>query len=188
MSVLIKGGRVITATDDYFADVFIEGEKVTQIGKDLAVKADQTIDATGKLVIPGGIDSHTHFDMPFGGTISADDFESGTMAAAHGGTTMIVDFAIQTKGESTLKGLDTWHAKAEGKATIDYGFHMIITDMADERLHGDGPARRRGRHLATSSSWRTRACSTSTTARCTAPSAGPARTARASACTPRTAS
>ena len=85
-------------------------------------------------MIPGGIDSHTHLDMPFGGTTSADDFESGTIAAAHGGTTTVVDFAIQTKGESTLAGLDTWHEKAQGKATIDYGFHMIVTDMPDERL------------------------------------------------------
>jgi dihydropyrimidinase len=134
MSILIKGGRVVTAADDYVADVFIEGEKVHTIGKDLSVRADEVIDATGKLVIPGGIDPHTHLDMPFGGTNSADDFESGTIAAAFGGTTSLVDFAIQTKGESTLKGLDTWHAKAEGKATIDYAFHMIVTDMPDERL------------------------------------------------------
>lgn len=134
MSILIKGGRVVTSADDYVADVFIEGERVHTIGKDLAVKADEVIDAKGKLVIPGGIDPHTHLDMPFGGTTSADDFESGTIAAAFGGTTSIVDFAIQTKGESTLKGLDTWHAKAEGKATIDYAFHMIVTDMPDERL------------------------------------------------------
>jgi dihydropyrimidinase len=134
MSILIKGGRVVTAADDYFADVLIEGEKITQIGKDLTVKADETIDAKGKLVIPGGIDPHTHMDMPFGGTNSADDFDSGTLAAAFGGTTCLVDFAIQTKGESTLKGLDTWHAKAEGKAHVDYAFHMIITDMTDERL------------------------------------------------------
>ncbi|MCB9595483.1 MAG: dihydropyrimidinase [Sandaracinaceae bacterium] len=134
MSVLIKNGRIVTAVDDYFADVFIDGETVAQIGKDLAVEADTVIDATDRLVIPGGIDPHTHLDMPFGGTTSADDFETGTLAAAHGGTTCIVDFAIQSKGESTLKGLDTWHAKAEGKATIDYGFHMIITDMAVERL------------------------------------------------------
>jgi dihydropyrimidinase len=134
MSILIKGGRVVTAADDYVADVFIEGEKVHTIGRDLSVRADEVIDATGKLVIPGGIDPHTHLDMPFGGTNSADDFESGTIAAAFGGTTSLVDFAIQTKGESTLKGLDTWHAKAEGKATIDYAFHMIVTDMPDERL------------------------------------------------------
>lgn len=134
MSILIKGGRVVTSADDYVADVFIEGEKVHTIGKDLAVEADEVIDAKGKLVIPGGIDPHTHLDMPFGGTTSADDFESGTIAAAFGGTTCLVDFAIQSKGESTLKGLDAWHAKAEGKATVDYGFHMIVTDMPDERL------------------------------------------------------
>ena len=134
MSILITNGRVVTATDDYYADVYIEGETVKQIGKDLAVNADETLDAKGKLVIPGGIDPHTHLDMPFGGTVSADDFETGTIAAAHGGTTTLVDFAIQTKGESTLAGLEAWHEKANGKATIDYGFHMIITDMPDERL------------------------------------------------------
>lgn len=134
MSVLIKNGRIITATDDYFADVYIEGEKVELIGRDLDVQADEVLDAAGRYVIPGGIDPHTHMDMPFGGTTSADDFESGTKAAAWGGTTTLVDFAIQTKGESTIQGLDTWHAKAEGKATIDYGFHMIVTDMPDERL------------------------------------------------------
>lgn len=134
MSILIKGGRVITAVDDYFADVYIEGEKVVQIGRDLAVKAARTIDATGRLVIPGGIDAHTHFELPFGGTVSADDFDSGTKAAAHGGTTTCIDFAVQQKGESTLAGLDKWHQKAEGKATIDYAFHMIVTDMPVERL------------------------------------------------------
>jgi dihydropyrimidinase len=134
MSILIKGGRVVTAADDYFADVFVEGEKVSLIGQNLEVNADQVIDAKGKLVVPGGIDPHTHLDMPFGGTNSNDDFETGTLAAAFGGTTTLVDFAIQTKGESTLKGLDVWHAKAEGKATIDYAFHMIVTDMPDERL------------------------------------------------------
>ncbi len=134
MSVLIKNGRIVTAVDDYHADVFIEGEQVTLIGKDLKVEADEVIDATDRLVIPGGIDPHTHFDMPFGGTMSADNFETGTRAAAFGGTTTIIDFAIQTKGESTLKGLETWHEKARGKASIDYGFHMIVTDMPDERL------------------------------------------------------
>jgi dihydropyrimidinase len=134
MSVLIKNGRIITAVDDYFADVYIDKDTVTMIGQHLPVQADTVIDATGKLVIPGGIDPHTHLDMPFGGTTSADDFETGTRAAAFGGTTTIVDFAIQTKGQSTLDGLDTWHAKAEGKTAIDYGFHMIVTDMPDERL------------------------------------------------------
>ncbi len=134
MSVLIKGGRVVTAIDDYIADVFIDGESVKQIGNNLSVSADTVIDASNKLVMPGGIDPHTHMDMPFGGTTSSDDFDTGTVAAAFGGTTTIIDFAIQTKGESTLKGLDTWHKKADGKATIDYGFHMIVTDMPEERL------------------------------------------------------
>ena len=134
MSLLIKNGRVITAVDDYNADVFVENETVTLIGKSLDVEADTVIDAKGKYIIPGGIDPHTHFDMPFGGTVSADDFETGTLAAAHGGTTTVIDFAIQTKGHSTLEGLDTWHAKAEGKTAIDYGFHMIITDLEDDRV------------------------------------------------------
>ena len=134
MSILIKNGRVVTAVDDYKADVFIEGETVATIGKSLDIAADEVIDATAKLVIPGGIDPHTHLDMPFGGTNSSDDFETGTRAAAHGGTTTLIDFAIQTKGESTLAGLETWHAKAEGKAAIDYGFHMIVTDIEDDRL------------------------------------------------------
>jgi dihydropyrimidinase len=133
-SVLIKNGRVVTATDDYFADVYVDGEKVTHIGKGLSMTADKVIDATDRLVIPGGIDAHTHLDMPFGGTVSADDFESGTKAAAFGGTTTVIDFAIQTKGRSTLEGLEAWHHKAEGKATIDYAFHMIVTDMPEERL------------------------------------------------------
>ena len=134
MSILIRNGRVVTAVDDYYADVFVEGERIALIGQSLDVQADTVIEATDRLVIPGGIDPHTHLDMPFGGTTSADDFDSGTKAAAFGGTTTIVDFAIQTKGRSTLEGLDTWHAKAEGKATIDYGFHMIVTDMPHERL------------------------------------------------------
>jgi dihydropyrimidinase len=133
-SLLIRGGRVVTAVDDYLADVLVQGGTVTKIGKDLNDIADEILDARDKLVIPGGIDPHTHLDMPFGGTTSADDFESGTLAAAWGGTTTIVDFAIQTKGKSTLEGLETWHGKAEGKATIDYAFHMIVTDMPDERL------------------------------------------------------
>jgi len=134
VSTLIQNGRIITAVDDYYADVYIEGETIAQIGRNLKVRADKVIDATDRLLIPGGIDPHTHLDMPFGGTVSADDFDSGTRAAAFGGTTTIIDFAIQTKGHSTLEGLETWHKKADGKATIDYGFHMIVTDMPDERL------------------------------------------------------
>jgi dihydropyrimidinase len=96
---------------------------------------DEVIDASGKYLIPGGLDPHTHLDMPFGGTTSADDFETGTRAAAHGGTTTLIDFAIQSKGHSTLEALDTWHAKADGKTAIDYGFHMIVTDLEDNRVH-----------------------------------------------------
>ena len=134
MSILIKNGRVVTAVDDYYADIFIEGERIAMIGKELQMGADRVIDAKDRLVIPGGIDAHTHFDLPFGGTVSADDFNTGTKAAAWGGTTTCVDFAVQTKGESTIKGLDLWHEKAAGKSTIDYAFHMIITDMPEERL------------------------------------------------------
>ena len=132
MSILITGGRIVTATDDYTGDIFIDGERVTTIGSSLSLPADQVIDAKGKLVIPGGIDVHTHLDMPFGGTTSADDFESGTIAAAFGGTTTIVDFAIQYKGQTLHHAWDTWMNKAEGKAAIDYGFHMIITELSDQ--------------------------------------------------------
>ena len=135
MSILIKNGRVITAVDDYMADVFIENETVTLIGNNLEMEADEVIDASGKYLFPGGLDPHTHLDMPFGGTTSADDFETGTRAAAHGGTTTVIDFAIQSKGHSTLDALDIWHAKADGKTAIDYGFHMIVTDLEDSRIH-----------------------------------------------------
>ena len=134
MSVLIKQGRVVTAVDDYVADIFIHDETVTVIGEDLAIDADTVIDASGKLVIPGGVDPHTHMEMPFGGTETSDTFETGTRAAAHGGTTCIVDFAIQERGNSTLAALDTWHGKAAGTAAIDYAFHMIVTDMPETRL------------------------------------------------------
>jgi dihydropyrimidinase len=134
MSTLIKNGRIITAEQDYTADIFIEKETVSLIGKDLNIEADAVLDATGKYVIPGGIDVHTHLDMPFGGTTSADDFETGTKAAAYGGTTSLIDFAIQTKGKSLREGFETWMQKAEGKAAIDYSFHMIITDLPDSRL------------------------------------------------------
>ncbi len=133
-TLLIKNGRVITATDDYVADVYVEGEKIKAIGQSLPMQADQTIDATGKYLIPGGIDVHTHMDLPFGGTSSSDDFETGTIAAAHGGTTTIVDFAVQSKGISMRQALDTWHNKATGKAVIDYGLHMILTELPDSAL------------------------------------------------------
>ncbi|MFC2084993.1 dihydropyrimidinase [Bacteroidota bacterium] len=134
MSIIIKNGRIITAEQNYVADIFINKETVTLIGKNLDVKADKVIDAKNKYVIPGGIDVHTHLDMPFGGTTSSDDFETGTKAAAFGGTTFLIDFAIQAKGSSMREGLDIWKGKAEGKATIDYSFHMIITDLPDERI------------------------------------------------------
>ena len=137
MRTLIKNGHIVTAIDSYIADLLIDGETVAMIGKDLSSvvgQVDKTIDATGKLVIPGGIDPHTHMDLPFGGTSSSDDFETGTRAAAFGGTTSIIDFAVQYKGQSLNEALDVWFAKAEGKAATDYGFHLICTDLPDERL------------------------------------------------------
>ena len=130
---LIKNGTVVTASDTFAADVWVEGERIVALTHESlrasGGKVDLEIDATGKYILPGGIDAHTHLDMPFGGTTSSDDFETGTIAAAHGGTTTIVDFAIQTKGKTLREGIDTWHAKAEGKASIDYAFHMITTDV-----------------------------------------------------------
>src|SRR3989304_4078164 len=125
MSLLIKNGRIITAEQDYIGDVYIEKDKIKTIGTSLSIQADKIIDAKGRYVIPGGIDVHTHLDMPFGGTFSVDDFRTGTIAAAHGGTTTIVDFAIQERGKSLRQAWETWQAKAEGKAVIDYGFHLI---------------------------------------------------------------
>jgi dihydropyrimidinase len=128
MSILIKNGRIITACDDYVADVFIDREHVAMIGKSLPVKADRTIDASNKLVIPGAIDPHVHMELPFGGTVSSDDFKTGTIAAAFGGTTSIIDFAIQFKGKTYQQTLDDWHAKAAPKCAIDYGFHLAVTE------------------------------------------------------------
>jgi hypothetical protein len=132
LCALIKSGTVVTASDQYRGDVLIEDEKIALIGTEIDVQSDKVIDATGKYVLPGGIDVHTHLDMPFGGTRSADDFESGTMAAAFGGTTSIVDFAIQYRGQTLHHAWETWMKKAEGKAVVDYGFHMIITDLSDQ--------------------------------------------------------
>ena len=129
MRTVIAGGTVVSASDTFPADVLIEGEKIISIGQQLS--GDTTIDATGKYVIPGGIDVHTHLDMPFGGTVASDDFFTGHRAAAFGGTTTHVDFAIQPKGASLRETLDLWHAKANGKAAIDYGFHLAITDLPD---------------------------------------------------------
>lgn len=129
MKTLIKGGTVVTATDKYVGDVLIDGETVAMIGTDLSIEADEVLDAKDRLVVPGGIDVHTHLDMPFGGTFSVDDFATGTVAAAHGGTTCIVDFAIQEHGHPLRQAFDTWMAKADGKAAIDYGFHMIMREF-----------------------------------------------------------
>src|SRR3954469_15320879 len=137
MSLLISKGRVITATDDYVADVFCDNGTITAIGKDLPshrFQAARTIDASGKYVMPGGIDVHTPLDMPFGGTCSSDDFETGTIAAAFGGTTSLVDFAIQYRGKTMRHALDDWMTKASGKAAIDYSFHMIVTELPDAGL------------------------------------------------------
>ena len=132
MKILIKGGTIVTATDYYQGDVLIDGEVIHSIGTDLGGEVDRVIDAKGRLVIPGGIDVHTHLDMPFGGTKSVDDFETGTIAAAFGGTTSLVDFAIQEHGGTLEQARDTWMAKADGKAVIDYGFHMIMREFNEQ--------------------------------------------------------
>jgi dihydropyrimidinase len=134
MKTLITNGRIITAIDDYHADILIEDEVISVIGAKLEMEADLTIDAKDKLVIPGGIDPHTHMELPFGGTTASDDFRTGTIAAAHGGTTSIIDFAVQYKGEALLQGVENWHKKAEGKCAIDYGFHLITTELEDRQI------------------------------------------------------
>ncbi|HEV2378763.1 MAG TPA: dihydropyrimidinase [Terriglobia bacterium] len=132
---LIKNGIIATATDTYPSDLAVAGGKIVAVAQNLpGESASQIVDAGGHYVFPGGIDVHTHLDMPFGGTTSADDFETGTIAAAFGGTTTLIDFAIQYKGQTLRKALDTWWKKAEGKAAIDYGFHCIMTDLPDARL------------------------------------------------------
>ena len=133
MSTLIQSGRIVTAEQDYTADIYIEKDRITTIGTGLNVTADVVVDARGKYVIPGGVDVHTHMDMPFGGTNSSDDFETGTRAAAFGGTTCIIDFAIQSKGQKMREALDVWWNKGE-KATVDYSLHMIITDLPEAHL------------------------------------------------------
>jgi dihydropyrimidinase len=133
-TTLIKNGRIITAADDYFADILVEDDRIKLIGQNLQMKADRAIDAGGKYVIPGGIDCHTHMELPVGAVVSSDDFETGTIAAAHGGTTTIVDFATQARGGSMHAALDEWLAKAKGKAVVDYGMHMIITYLPDDLL------------------------------------------------------
>ncbi|MCH8568710.1 MAG: dihydropyrimidinase [Balneolales bacterium] len=132
MSVLIKNGRIVTAAEDYIADLFIEVDKIAAIGKNLPHKADREIDASGKLVLPGGVDPHVHLEMPFMGTYSSDDYETGTRAAMFGGTTTVIDFILQTQGDSLRNALKTWQKKSVGKAIGDYSYHMAVTDFNDE--------------------------------------------------------
>lgn len=132
MKTVIKNGTIVTASDTYQADVLIDGEQIALIGRNLPTANHAVIDANGKLLLPGGIDVHTHLELPFGGTLSSDDFFTGHRAAAFGGTTTHIDFSIQPKGGSLRQGIEQWHQKAEGKAAIDYGFHMAITDLRDE--------------------------------------------------------
>jgi dihydropyrimidinase len=135
MSVLIKDGLVITHAGSFEADVRIEGEKVTALAaRGTDWQADVVIDAAGKYVVPGGIDVHTHMELPFGGTFASDSFETGTRAAAWGGTTTIIDFAVQSKGSGLMEGWEAWMAKAEGNCAIDYGFHCILSDVNDQSL------------------------------------------------------
>jgi dihydropyrimidinase len=134
-TLLIRNGTLVTALHTFDADILIEGERIHDIAPSIPdANADRVIDAAGMLIMPGGIDVHTHMDMPFGGTTSCDDFESGTRAAAFGGTTTIVDFAIQAKGTKMRDALDTWWKKADGKVCIDYGLHMIVTDLGTSGL------------------------------------------------------
>ena len=148
MSVLIKGGRIVTAADDYVGDVFVDGERISLLGESLDVTADTVVDATGKLVLPGLVDPHTHLDMPFGGTTTIDDVTSGHTAAAFGGTTCHVDFCIQGKGQTFAEALGDWHAKREGKAIIDMGFHIAVTDLSAAGPAGRArDASRAGHHV-----------------------------------------
>jgi dihydropyrimidinase len=143
MRTLIRNGIVVTADASFEADVLVEGQTIAAVvarGEGAAatvlaaIPIDETIDAAGRYVVPGGIDCHTHFELPFGGTFAKDTFESGTRAAAHGGTTSIIDFAVQAKGTQLREGLDTWMRKAEGHAVVDYGFHMIMSDVNEASL------------------------------------------------------
>jgi len=131
MSVLIKNGTVVTAAEEYKADVYCEGEKIIAIGNNLTYSADKTIDATDKLIIPGGIDPHVHLEMPFMGTFSSDDYETGTRAALFGGTTSVIEFILQTQGDTLHNALNTWKEKSVHKAVGDFSYHMAVTDFND---------------------------------------------------------
>jgi dihydropyrimidinase len=131
MTILIKNGRIITDQEDFTADIFLEKGKISAIFSKISSEAETIIDASDKYVIPGGIDAHTHLDMPLANTYSSDNFETGTIAAAFGGTTTIIDFPTQTRGSSPREALQKWFKKAQGKACIDFGFHMILTDTSN---------------------------------------------------------
>lgn len=132
MSLLIRNGRIITSSEDYIADIYTEGETIKAIGKNLSMKADEEIDASGKMIFPGGIDPHVHLDMPFMGTFSSDNYETGTLAALHGGTTMVIDFILQTQGKSLRHALEQWQGRSNGNCYGDYSFHMAVTDFNDQ--------------------------------------------------------
>jgi dihydropyrimidinase len=134
MGILIKNGTVVSATESKRLDVLIEGETIARVGVGISEAGHEVVDASGLLVMPGGIDVHTHLDMPFGGTTSADDYTTGTQAAAVGGTTMLIDFALQSQGHTMREAFDVWRAKSKGKACVDYSLHMAVTDLGP----GDG--------------------------------------------------
>lgn len=135
MKKIIKNGIIVTATDTFKADVCIENEVISQIGLDLSEKGAEIIDAKGCYLFPGGVDPHTHLEMPFGGTVTKDDYETGTIAAAFGGTTTVIDFCLTDKGEPLKDAIETWHGKSKGKAVIDYSFHLMIGEVNDAVLN-----------------------------------------------------
>src|SRR5690606_15321217 len=135
MKKIIKNGTIVTATDTYQAEILVENGVISQIGNNLSTEGAEVVDAGGCLIFPGGIDPHTHLEMPFGGTVTKDDFETGTIGAAFGGTTTIIDFCLSNKGEPLKDAIQTWHKKAEGKAVIDYGFHLSIGEVTDAVLN-----------------------------------------------------
>lgn len=134
MRKLIKNGTIVTAADTYVGDILIHDGMIAMIGADLNAEGAEIVDASGCFVFPGGVDPHTHLDMPFGGTVTVDDFESGTIAAAFGGTTTIIDFCLTSKGKPLAEAVQAWHAKSAGKAVIDYGFHLMVSEVTDEVL------------------------------------------------------
>lgn len=134
MKKVIKNGTIVTATDTFHADVLVENGVISMIADNLSDQGAEVVDATGCYLFPGGVDPHTHFEMPFGGTVTKDDFETGTIAAAFGGTTTVIDFCLTDKGAPLKNAIDTWHAKSKEKSVIDYGFHLMIGEINDDVL------------------------------------------------------